>query len=213
LEAVVAGRDDLNLKRLATIVRDETPQIVLLRWGHEMDLPNLYPWSIDDPVLFRAAYRHVVDVFREIGADNARWVWSPAGTERMLDFYPGDDVVDYVGLTILGDATWDSLNGLPPQSFAQILKPRYRLLQPLDKPMILAEVGVSGSPDRQSAWLADARASIGDFSTIQAIVYFNAVNAPNNHRLTQPDWRLRPATFDRFVRDIETPGEPTRSPR
>jgi beta-mannanase len=35
-------------------------------------------------------------------ATNARWVWSPAGEPDALVFYPGDDVVSYVGLTCPG---------------------------------------------------------------------------------------------------------------
>jgi cellulose synthase (UDP-forming) len=211
LEALLAGRYDANFKLLAQIVRNQKPQDVLIRWGQEMDLAGLYPWSVGDPSLYRAAFRRVVSLFRDAGATNARFVWSPAGTDRAVDFYPGADVVDYTGLTILGDATWDSLYGLPPQSFRDILQPRYDVLAPFAKPLILAEVGVSGSTARQSAWLAEAATSIGDFPAVRAFVYFNGVNAPNNHRATQPDWHLRPTDFARFVQRI-TVGDPTPSP-
>jgi beta-mannanase len=94
-------------------------------------------------------FRHVVDVFREEGVANARWVWSSAGTSRAVEFYPGDDVVDYVGLTILGDPTWDASFGLPAQSFSDLLRSRYAVVQGIGKPIIIAELGVSGAIDRQ----------------------------------------------------------------
>jgi cellulose synthase (UDP-forming) len=54
--------------------------------------------------LYQQAFRHVVSLFRDEGADNVRFVWSPAGETNALDYYPGGDVVDYVGLTVLEDA-------------------------------------------------------------------------------------------------------------
>src|SRR6185503_14688316 len=105
------------------------------------DLTLLYPWSGTDPSLYRAAFRHVVEVFRSEGADNARWVWSPAGEARALDFYPGDDVVDYVGLTVLGDARWDAELGFEPrQTMADVLRPRYARFAALGKPIMIAEL-------------------------------------------------------------------------
>ena len=79
LDTVAAGRADEQLRRLARVVRDAEPQVVLLRWGHEMELSGLYPWAANTPDLYRSAYRRVVSVFRDEGARNARWVWSPAG--------------------------------------------------------------------------------------------------------------------------------------
>jgi beta-mannanase len=190
LDQVVEGASDEQLRQLADVVRDSAPQPVLIRWGHEMDLQILYPWASGNSELYRAAFRHVVDVFRSEGANNARWVWSPAGEPNALDFYPGDDVVDYVGLTVLGDATWDADFGLPRRSLAGLLRPRYAVVQPIEKPMIIAELGVSGTPADQVAWLAEGAHALKDFPLIKAVVYFDDRNAANNLRVTQPDWRL-----------------------
>jgi beta-mannanase len=194
LEWVVNGRMDDDLRQLARVVRDRAPQIVLLRWGHEMDLSGLYPWSANDPGLYRAAFRHVVSVFRTEGATNARWVWSPAGEQGAAAFYPGDDVVDEVGLTVLGDAGWDGQLGFTTRrTLADLLQPAYAEVASLRKPIVLAEVGVSGTPDEQAAWLADGLAVMrSDFPLVRAVVYFNDRNAPNNRLSTQPDWRLPP---------------------
>jgi hypothetical protein len=191
LQRIASGLADDELLRLASVVRDAPSGQVLIRWAHEMDLTLLYPWSGTDPALYRAAYRHVVDVFRQAGATNVRWVWSPAGEARSLAFYPGDDVVDYVGLTVLGDAAWDAELGYTPrQSMADILRPRYTALEVLGKPMVIAELGVSGSPAEQRDWLAAAARALPDFPLVHAVVYYDDTNAPNNWRGTQPDWRL-----------------------
>ncbi len=191
LERIVSGQSDDELRQLARIVTEATPQIVLVRWAHEMDLNILYPWAQSDAGLYRAAFRHVVEVFRAEGASNARWVWSPAGEERARAFYPGDDVVDYVGLTVLADAGWDAeLGHSPRQSMADLLRPRYAAMHALGKPIVIAELGVSGTPAEQSAWLAAGAAALDDFPLVQVVVYFNDWNAPNNWRLAQPNWQL-----------------------
>jgi hypothetical protein len=79
LENVAQGATDAELLALAQVVVDASPQVVLVRWAQEMDLVGLYPWSVDDPAAYRAAYQHVVSIFRQQGATNARWVWSPSG--------------------------------------------------------------------------------------------------------------------------------------
>jgi hypothetical protein len=104
LENVALGGTDDELLALARVVADARPRVVLVRWAQEMDLYGRYPWSVDDPAMYRAAYRHVVSIFREQGATNIQWVWSPSGNAGSDVYYPGADVVDYVGMTVLGDA-------------------------------------------------------------------------------------------------------------
>jgi cellulose synthase (UDP-forming) len=195
LGAVTSGADDAQLRQLADIAAANKPQVILVRWGHEMELSNLYPWSAQDATLYKQAFRHVVDVFRQEGASNVRFVWSPAGNANALDYYPGSDVVDDVGVTVLGDAGWDAGLGLTPQSFDDIVGPRYALLAPLGKPMLISELGVSGGPDRQVAWLKAAAQSLTHYPLLRAVVYFDAVNPPVNRSSTQPDWRLSPSSL------------------
>jgi cellulose synthase (UDP-forming) len=198
LDRVVSGQADAELALLAQVVRVYDPQIVLIRWAHEMDLNLLYPWSSNDPALYRAAFRHVVEVFRSEGATNVRWVWSPAGQGNALAYYPGDDVVDYVGLTTLGDARWDAELGFEPrQTMADILRPRYDAVKGTQKPIIIAELGVSGTAAEQRAWLSEAARALSEFPQLQALVYFNDRNAANNWRVSQPDWQLED------VRDLQ----------
>lgn len=204
LESILTGRMDDELYRLAGVVRDAAPQIVLIRWGHEMDLSGLYPWAANRPDLFRAAFRHVVSIFRDTDVSNARFVWSPAGQPSADDYFPGDDVVDYVGLTILGDADWDAGFGLPPQSFAELLKPRYVRVQSLGKPIIIAEAGVSGTHERQSEWLAEAAQSLVQFPDVRALVYFDDRNPPVRGLATRPDWRVEPALLRHLIADTDS---------
>jgi beta-mannanase len=200
LDDVVAGKTDAQLRTIARTIRDHRPQVVLVRWGHEMDLSGLYPWSANDPALYRAAFRRVASILREEGATNARLVWSPlADADEAAAFYPGDDVVDYVGLTVLGDAAWDAGWGLPPRSFHELTAPKYARVAGFGKPIVVAELGVSGTPERQAAWLARVTPDLAAFPLVRAVSYFNDENPPINRLPVQPDWRLEPSLFARFA--------------
>jgi beta-mannanase len=196
LESIIAGQADAQLGDLAQAVRAASPRVVLVRWGHEMDLSGSSPWAANDPALYRAAYRHVVETFRAAGARNSRFVWSPAGEPGAERFFPGSDVVDYVGLTILADPSWDSLAALPPQSFQDLLRPRYQRVEALGKPIIIAELGVSGSVERQSAWLADAARSLATFPQVRGLVYFDEQNPPAEQLTVLPDWHMPTPALD-----------------
>jgi len=190
LDVVVMGERDGEILELANVVAASYPQLVYLRWSQEMDLSGLYPWAANDPSLFREAFRHVVMLFRQRGATNVRWVWSPAGVSGAQAYYPGEDVVDRIGLTILGDATWDHGYALQPQSFQQLLRPKYDLVEQFSKPIIIAELGVSGSAERQREWLAEVPGALTHYPLVRALVYFNAVNSPNAWATYRPDWRI-----------------------
>jgi len=197
LDRVAAGRTDAQLRRLASVFRAYAPRVVLVRWGHEMDLSGLYPWSANDPERFRAAFRHVVETFRAEGVTTVRWVWSPAGEPGASAYYPGADVVDYVGLTVLGDADWDFDFGyLNQRSMTDLLRPRYAEVARFRKPIVIAELGVSGDEATRLNWLADGFAHLHEFDLIRAAVYSNDRNAPNNRRAVQPDWRLPHSTLE-----------------
>jgi endoglucanase len=199
LDDVLSGKSDADLRQLADTAAANQPQVVLVRWGHEMELANLYPWAAHDPAEYQQAFRHVVEIFREEGATNVRFVWSPAGNSNALDYYPGADVVDYVGVTVLEDAGWDAGWGLPPQSFDEIFGPRYQLLAPLGKPVIISEMGVSGTPDYQVSWLTSAAQSLANYPDLVAAVYFDDTNPHVNAVPTAPDWRLSGDALSAFV--------------
>ena len=87
------------------------------------------------------------------------------------------------------------------------MAPKYPEVAVYGKPMIIAELGVSGTPEHQQEWLASAALALVDFPNIRVVSYYDSVNAPNNHMATQPDWRIPPAVFAEFERTVQ--GVPT----
>jgi len=189
LEDINTAKYDNIIRKNARIIKSVSPQKVLVRWGHEMELTGLYPWAQNNPQAYISAYRQVVNIFREEGVENVLWVWSPAGNQGAEEFWPGEKYVDFIGITILADENWDHQAGFSSlRSFETLLNEKYRLSQNYGKPLIIAELGVSVCLQRQT-WLKEAKSSLSYFPQLIAIAYFNA---PNTHIVEgyQPQWTI-----------------------
>jgi cellulose synthase (UDP-forming) len=194
LADIAAGRYDGVIKDIGRTISSFGTQPVYLRFAQEMDLAGTYPWSQGDPFAYVRAYRQFVDGVRAADAANARFVWSPSGNAGSADYYPGRDVVDAIGVTVLVAQRWEEAAGFAtPRPFAQVLAERYPLAVRFNKPMIVAEVGVDlDDPAAKSTWLASARASLADFPAVLGVVYFDDRNPPMSHLDVRPEWQLTP---------------------
>jgi cellulose synthase (UDP-forming) len=166
-------------------------QPMLIRFGHEMDINLLYPWSGRNPDRYVQAYQRVVTLFREEGATNVLWVWSPGGTLDAGRYYPGDAFVDYVGFTVLQYTVWELEAGHDePRPIKDLLNEKYQLFLDFNKPMIVAEFGVNLTTDLENVALRDVIVSLPDFPHIRAVVYFNDRNPVNPVMNERPNWAL-----------------------
>ena len=102
--------------------------------------------------------RHIVKLIRDEEAHNITWVWHPDANDhpdeawnRFENYYPGDDVVDWVGFSCYGYLT--PRDDWHPRSFRDILDAAYHRAQKLapGKPIIVAEFGHAAGNPRQDA--------------------------------------------------------------
>lgn len=139
------------------------------------------------------AWRRVRDIFREVGADNAKFIWSPnragddADAEDIFNnFYPGDSYVDYVGIN---GYNWGLMYDTPEWSsswmgFAEVFGPSYRAaVRRTKKPVFIAEMATTEVGGDKAEWIRQAFARArADFPRIKAIVWFNYNK--------ETDWRI-----------------------
>ncbi|QXG75185.1 hypothetical protein KUM42_15245 [Modestobacter sp. L9-4] len=149
LAAIAAGQFDTYLSAQgAALAAVGAP--VAVRFGHEMN-GSWYPWGQgvngNTPEDYVAAYRHVVDVVSAAGADDVVWTWSPITVISrpnvpLAPLYPGDDVVDWVGLSVYFSS--------PVATYAADVPPTLRQLDQFapTKPIFVAESAVLPGPDR-----------------------------------------------------------------
>ena len=100
LANIVAGLRDANLAIIGNWIKN-AGRPVYLRIGYEFD----GPWNALPPDQYVPAYRHIVDTLRANKVTNAAFVWhsscSPTyGGYPISSWYPGDDYVDWAGISV-----------------------------------------------------------------------------------------------------------------
>lgn len=214
LANTLSGRYDAQLKSLYALISN-VGQTVYLRWAHEMEIPiTRYPWQSQNPLTYIKAYRYVAQ-FNNERAPNIRLVWGPAGDRGSLDFWPGDDVVDYISIAIYGLPDKNITDHKQQETFRDIFLRKTRRMAFVDKPIFITEFGVKGPDDFQQQWLLDAAQTLREHPEVAGASYFNLQDSPKAWgEIEAPDWSITPAAFRKFAALLQStapPAAPTNS--
>jgi membrane-bound metal-dependent hydrolase YbcI (DUF457 family) len=201
LGAIAKGHFDDYIRRSAREAR-EWGGPILVRFGQEMN-GSWAPWQrgvngTTGP-RFVAAWRHIVTIFRRVGATNVSWVWCPYvdnGELPFMNFYPGNKWVDWLAL--------DGFNWGEPtawQSFSKIFDASYRRLTRIGpKPIMIAETGSDEAGGSKVHWLhRTLRHQLPHLKRVRAVVWFDATDGS--------DFRVdsSPAALSAFREGISSP--------
>ena len=185
--AIARGDGDAQIVAQAAAVK-KLGVTVYLTLHHE---PEMASTAFGTAADYRAAWRHYVAVFGSHGATSVLWTWITTrtpfvtGTDAVPAFYPGDDVVDRVGLDAYNWAgcapgvsgTWRPLGDVVSGFRAFALAHAKRA--------VLPEFGSPADPSdpgRQGAWLKDAFSMFAGWPQLEAVSYYDRVGTC--------DWRL-----------------------
>lgn len=159
---------------------------VAIRFAHEMN-GFWYPWceqsNGNQPGDYVKAWRHVHDIFTQAGVHNVIWVWSPnvsyAGSAPLQELYPGDQYVDWVGLS-----GYYGTGGVKDYvSFDQIFDSTLtQLHQFTGKPIVVTETGATDAIGRKADWVKQAFQQLPSHPDIIGVIWFEAVK--------ELDWRI-----------------------
>jgi beta-mannanase len=189
-DAVLGGGYDLTIASISKII-GELKSPVTIRWGQEMDdTSGRFSWGGWDPADFIAAFRKFHDMSHS-NAPAAKFMWSPKGNKNLADYYPGDEYVDVVGLSIFGLQKYDKDKFGRDRTFGEHLAPGYDLASRFGKPIVVAELGYSGDKNYVSAWADAVTKQDPRFPNLTAVAYFNDKEVhpwPETYGL--PDWRI-----------------------
>jgi mannan endo-1,4-beta-mannosidase len=202
-KAIVRGVYDTYLDTIATDIASygaRTSQGVIIGFGHEMN-GRWFPWGYRHvaPDLFVAAWRHIVNVFRQQGADDVTWLW----TVNIIDtrnnipspapWWPGSSYVTWIGI--------DGYYLRPSWSFASLFGPTIKVVKALTlDPILISETGASPAVG-QPAKIDDLFAGVRAYGLL-GFVWFDGKG-------TQ-DWALSSAaSFAAFRKGAKTFSEPT----
>ena len=204
LERILKGYFDDGFRDCAEVVKS-LGYPIMIEFGPECN-GSWFPWSgawngrdedlygdaghPDGPERFRDAYRHVVDIFRDAGAEDVTWVFHIAadGTPKEAwnaasYYYPGDDYVDWIGASVYGRLRGND----PPRPFDAIMKHLYPGMAALsdERPLAILELGVSESRFGDKAdWIEQTFESIntGNYPRIRAVAWWNKIYRPDGTR-------------------------------
>jgi beta-mannanase len=195
----VNGLYDKIIGHLYQII-SSVPQTVYLRWGHEMEIPvDRYAWQKKDPVEYIKAFRYVA-TFQKNKAANIRMVWGPAGDRGSVEWWPGEDVVDYVSIAIYGLPDKNINDHTKQLNFSTIFKNKFHRMRFAHRPLFITEFGVKGPEEYKEKWLEDAAWTINKYPEIKGVNYFNFADVPKAWGNAEtPDWSITAATFKSFT--------------
>jgi mannan endo-1,4-beta-mannosidase len=165
---------------------------VYLRYAHEMN-GFWYPWARGARGYVQA-WRHVVSIFRQVGARNVRFVWSvnpnlfQARAEwlrKLRRYWPGSSYVDAVGSTMI------NFGGRKDYRVARWV-PRLRALRRLyRKPVMLTETNTAYRG--RVRWLRDLRRLLKRTPWIRALIWSQLASRgkANMNDAGRVDWDVR----------------------
>ena len=192
--AIAVGRYDAYLTTYAEAVRAYRHPVIL-SFGHEMN-GNWYSWGYrhTSPAVFVSAWRHIVNLFRALGARKVTWLWTiniihpRHGVPSPAPWWPGSSYV-----------TWIRIDGYDYSSsytFASLFGPTIAAVRELTRdPILIAETAAAPAAG-QPAKIADLYAGIRLYRLL-GFVWFDSIHIE--------DWRLiSPAAIAAFRRGAET---------
>jgi len=204
LQNILTGKYDPIIRRLFKII-SSTNQTIYLRWMHEMEIPiHRYAWQSQDPVTYINAYRYFMQ-FEGGPGKNVKRVWGPAGDRGSIDFWPGDDVIDYISIAIYGLPDKNITDPAKQEPFSRIFNRKYHRMRFSARPIFITEFGVKGPESYQDMWLGDAAKTIKGNRHVFAICYFNLYDNPKAWgNMKAPDWSITPRSMNKFCEAINT---------
>jgi len=153
LQLLISGEYDAHIRQLARFAgMIEGP--VYLRIGYEFD--GAWNQGYQDPDTYIGAYRRIVDTLRAEGVENIEMVWqaSTSTTDDVIDggheditrWYPGDDYVDWMGLSWFMNPheTVQVPSNYTPQTPLQLTEELLAFARQRGKPVMVAEAAPQG---------------------------------------------------------------------
>jgi hypothetical protein len=175
IAAIAAGKYDGYLSSYAEAIRAYRHPVIM-SFGHEMN-GSWYSWGYRhaSPAAFVAAWRHVVTVFRVLGARNVTWLWTvnivndtqQGSIPSPAAWWPGSSYVNWVGIDgYYLESSWQ---------FAPLFGPTIAKVRALTgDPILIAETGAVPAAG-QAAKIADMFAGVRLYELL-GFVYFDATD-------------------------------------
>lgn len=199
LNNIIAAKYDRIIQNVFSDL-SKINRTVFLRFAHEMEIPiTRYAWQSQDPLVYIRAFRYFMNFVHPF-PPNVKRVWGPAGDRASLDFYPGDDVVDYVSFAVYGLPDKNITDHEKQISFKELFTTKLWRFRQIDKPIFITEFGVKGPEEYKATWMEDAARILNKNPQVVGVNYFNMSDTPGAWgEIKEPDWSITSETLHRFL--------------
>ena len=203
LKLIANGTWDEYFKQAAIAIK-QFGGPVFISIDHEMN-GNWYPYSQSYPGAqttaadYVAAWKRIVDIFNNNGATNVAWVWAPnvpdVGGISYQNYYPGDDYVDWIGVSLY--------SGNDPRALDTI----YNQFS-VRKPFFITEWATAPEKNKYNArfpgeveWVKEFFDSLNqNYPRVKAISWFNWNQGDGDYRLQRV-----PGQAKAYAQDVAAP--------
>ncbi|PTQ97917.1 beta-mannanase [Mucilaginibacter yixingensis] len=136
LDAILKGKFDRNIDNLAALIK-QTQHTVYVRFDADMEVPAVqYPWQYQSPQLYIRAFNYWAARLKQ-AAPAVKIVWAPSGFPGDTEFWPGNDHVDLVSLT-LGSSSEKASTAYPYQpKLPEMLIAKLHRMRFINKPVLV----------------------------------------------------------------------------
>lgn len=188
VQDIAAGKYDGYIRQVARECK-QFGKPVFIRYAHEAN-GAWYNWS-QYPDAVKSSSQRIYKIFQEEGATNVAFVWCPnfdsSGKNNWLQYYPGDNYVDWVGVDFYNWAKW-------PRTFDAMVKDVYMEFASR-KPIMIGETASAenftpapgfNNPATQnkSQWITDMFTAMNTkYPRIKAFIWFDITKEDN--------WKIR----------------------
>lgn len=185
LARIIDGNWDSYIRQYATQVK-AWGHPFFLRFASEMN-GSWTSWSEmsngNQRGQYVRAWRHVHDIFTQVGASNATWTWCPntedATTTPLDGLYPGSAYVDWACMD--GYNFGPDLGGAPWRSFSAIFRGTYEHilgLIPSTMPIMIGEMASSEHGGSKPEWIKDGLTVQlpSQFPRVKGVIWFDSTN-------------------------------------
>ncbi len=148
ISQIGGGAYDTEIKALAAFCKRRPNEPIYLRIGFEFD--GKWNLGYSNTGAFKSAWRRIVDVMRGEGVNNVAYVWQSCASpiddilekkhENIQDWWPGDDYVDWLGLSwFMLPGEKPLVSGYDPHTQKQLADEVVSLARSKKKPVMIAE--------------------------------------------------------------------------
>jgi hypothetical protein len=209
---IANGRYDRYIKRWARDARSVGGKVIV-RWAQEIN-GGYFPWGLKNGQCgntissYKAAWRHIVRLFRRVGATNVRFAWTVSNDPRCRPqpcnpyrrYFPGARFVHYAGFSSFN---WGAYRGTWVTMADGVRRSYQKIRAITKKPIIVIELATNTGSQSKPEWIRRGYPEVyARFPGIKGVSYLNVDLRSIGH----PDWSLntpRPEAMEAY-RDVAT---------